>query len=318
MTNQRDIVVGSCPEQESWAMLAAGVMDEAEADQRLAHASKCPTCADRLKDAISVLRPDESHYDTSLTIDEELVAKRVASQVAGHPNVRARRSESLAWAMAVAAAVVVALSSLAWFVLRENSQDLLERSLLASGEYRTIETRLPGAQHRQLNLERSAVEATQPELKELLIRAEDRRAASPTDAGWAHALGRMELLLRRFDEAIEHLEIAAKLDPSPMIQIELAAALAERAQVNVASGDADALRAIDVLRSLRRSRPRDTVVLFNLALALERREQWSEALGVWREALLNESEPGWRSEIQERHIEYIEETVETISPDEGR
>src|SRR5262249_18626197 len=138
-------------------------------------------------------------------------------------------------------------------------------------ERRTLELRIPTAQHAPLQIQR---EAGQPQLSKpaplleaeaLIIR---NLAEQPNDPTLLEAKGRAEVLDWEYASAITTLKAAQQTRPnSSSLKIDLASAYFERA---TAGQSADFGRAVELLSQVLAIKPDDPIALFNRALVYER------------------------------------------------
>jgi CHAT domain-containing protein/cytochrome c-type biogenesis protein CcmH/NrfG len=307
-----------CPTEEIWMRVAAGLTSSPDSQALLEHASRCDYCGRLLQIATEDMNPERS------TEEERIIASLPSSQ----PNWQRPLAAKLAavsapalsdpasvsrfskrsflaftprWAFACLAAMLfVAIGSWMYFRVSEQSVDrLLAR---AYTDQRTLDLRLPGAQHAPLQVERGAGRSSLAKPAPLL-KAEyeitQRLSARPEDAGLLAAKGRAEVLEWQYDAAILSLKHALDLKPdSPEVLCDLATAYTERGDAQ--NRPLDYGQAIEYLGQALSARPDNTVALFNRALVDERLSLFEEAIKDWEHYLRLDPKGPWSEEARQR------------------
>ena len=256
-----------CPPEQKWDEVATGLLIGPEAEQLLAHASSCDSCAPVLKAALEVLAPNPQ------------TAKRVS-----------RSFRLPAWSGAIAAATTLAVLS-GWWWRSGPGQD---PAALVAGIYpkfRTVDLRFDGASYGPVRAERSGEGSRlDGNVADAAARIARGVAEQPRNPSWLHAQGRLALLEWRTDEAI------ASLSPVPgdSALMDLATAYYQRGLRRGENGREDLVRAQDLLGQVLERNNTNTAARFN-------RAHVRHALGERSDSDLEQvaekdADPGWRRE----------------------
>ena len=215
----------------------------------------------------------------------------------------------------IAALVIVAagLAIALWLLLRKSE---VERGMLAlSQAYRNeriVESRISEINYSPLRPTRSAeppkiddLARSQAEL--LLTEAVDKSG----DATSKHALGRVYLAGKQFDQARQQLEQALKLDANnAQLNSDMAAALLELGKLERTSDEVKAANTFrQSLQHLERALELDKSLpeaLFNRGLLLEQMNLSSQAEEAWKRYLQNDSTTQWADEAR-RNLESVQQ-----------
>jgi CHAT domain-containing protein/cytochrome c-type biogenesis protein CcmH/NrfG len=306
-----------CPVGGAWLELAVGIHPDPEI--LLSHAAGCDYCAPLLQEALTDLTSESTAEDearigdlaTADPIRQKVLAQGLASGSArvgaelrgrgGFPPIARPRRFGF-WSMyAVAATVLVILSSL---LALHRLPSSTPQTLLADAytERRTLELRIPGANHAPIHVERGAG-ASDLDKPGSLLRAESMIAEGlrkkPGDPELLDAKARADLMDGNFESAIQSLQRALESQvEAPALLADLGTAYFARAE---ATGQTiDYGRAIDNLGKVLAVAPNDSLALFNRAIAEERLLLYHEAASDWNRFLEVERDPAWREEGQER------------------
>lgn len=204
------------------------------------------------------------------------------------------------------AAVVLVVGLFAWRVLRPSPTAEGLAALSAAYERgRPVEARVTGLGYAQPAETRGPedvqVDRQSLDLARLLLLRAPRGESSSQ-----HALGRLYLYERKFDDAVAQLEAAARSDPDDARLLnDLGAALLERGkdeQRRQEEGKAaeDFGRAIQHLDRAVALDPALADALFNRALVYERLRLDARAEGAWRDYLAKDSTSPWAEEARRR------------------
>lgn len=224
-----------------------------------------------------------------------------------------------AYAKALAlAAVVLVVGLVAWRAMRPSpAAEGLAAMRAAFERWRPVEARVTGLGYAELAETRGAederVDRQSLDLaRTLLLRApRDEPAAQ-------HALGRLYLYERRYDEAVAALEAAAGADgDDAQLRNDLGAALLERGKDARRRGDTgraaeDLGRAVEQLDHAHRLDPALADALFNRALVFEELRLDARAEEVWRDYLSKDPNSPWAGEAR-RRLARLEERRRTGS-----
>lgn len=322
----------ACPvENELWK-LVCGMLRPPRAEELLEHAIGCGHCGPVLRSASEIL--DEETTETELAQVSALASattvwqNNLARQLARSQTIaegqgsharpfrffyrRSRRSHSWPYFAAAATILIALVATATWFGLRQTSiQQLLAQ---AYTEQRTSELRLSGALYAPLRVERGRG-ASRLSRPSALLEAEARIAKEyskrPEDGLVLAAKGRAELLESNFDEAVQNLQTALALVPNAnSVRIDLASAYSERAQAKNQPWDDG--QAVELLQTVLRQNPRESVALFNLAIILERQSLYNEAAQRWQLYLAIDPDSGWASEARS-HLSNDETKIQKMS-----
>jgi CHAT domain-containing protein/tetratricopeptide (TPR) repeat protein len=233
----------------------------------------------------------------------------------------------------VCAIVVVAIALGVWRVFFHQSE--VDKGLLAlNAAYREqrpiesrisrldyapfIETRGPGQPERVDALARDRAELT------LNNAVNERR-----DAAAHHALGKVYLAKKQFDDAIRQFEEALKGDPkNPQLYSDLGAASLEIGKIDLDKGKADPAsqaagngmeelaRSLETLNKALELNPNLLEALFNRALCRQYMMLPSKAEEDWREYLKRDSTSPWAEEARRKLKLVSEREITTESPTE--
>lgn len=120
-----------------------------------------------------------------------------------------------------------------------------------------------------------------------------------------HALGKYHLAEGRFNEAIEHLNVALAAQPNDaQLHVDLSAALLERGRLGMNKVQADQAQndftlSRTHLEQALRLKPDAPEALFNLALLHHARKSWPEAESAWRWYLEKDPDSPWAQEARQ-------------------
>ncbi|HEV2388629.1 MAG TPA: CHAT domain-containing protein [Candidatus Acidoferrales bacterium] len=307
-----------CPADGEWAQLAAGLLDESQAERFVEHAAGCEYCGRQLsetfEDLAGELTPEDERLLNLLPSSQPEGRKRLASQLAAAAKAQTsnRQWPQRQWPWAIASAVVVAIV-IAGVGLRGRfgGRPGDAASLLAEAysTHREMELRIPGARYATLSTERGAVDRSR---RLALLRAEvmiDRHLDEQTaSAVWLALNGRADLLEGKFRQAQATLERALRLEPnSPEIFTDLATAYDELAQQE--SRDDDYLLAAARLTDALRVEPDNAVALFNRALVYEQIGSYPLAIEDWERYLRVDPSSAWAEQEAKQHLVRLKKRV---------
>src|SRR5262245_13311422 len=274
---------GACPEPEQLAALIDGGLSAADRRALEAHLGDCAECREVVADTVAF--------------------QGETAQVA--PFRRPRLIYPLGAALLAAAAALVLVVRMD----RSSESRVVEMADLvaAVGTTRPIEARLSGgfAYGPPPVTTRSASEATvSPDLQIAAGQAEKKLQAERS-AENLHAFGASQLLLGRFDAAVDALNEAATVGASHntslrAINNDLAAAYLARGRAQ--DRPDDFVHALNAADSANRATAAPTPEsLFNRALALEALHLRDQARAAWQDYLKRDGTSGWADEAR-RHL----------------
>jgi tetratricopeptide (TPR) repeat protein len=293
-----------CRSIDELRRLAAGMLEETEADVALEHASRCKSCGTALREASidfkDEVSPMEGEILGALESAREGWQTRLGQTLseASHP---ARTTRS--WWTYAAAVLAAAVGF--WLLRGAREPELDELLAQAYTEQRTLELRLSGAEYAPLRRERAA-ERSSLSKPAALLKAEyiirERLTAGKLDVDLLEAKGRAEILEWQYDDAISSLTNALDLSPSGLrIQRDLAAAHFQRAEMEQRPTDYG--MAAEYLGKVLAIDPDDEVALFNRAIVYERLFLFNEAERDWEAYLAAHPSGEWAAEARGRLLE---------------
>ncbi len=207
-----------CTGNSVWVRIAAGLLPENEARERIKHAAQCGHCGPLLRTAAETVSeeatPDEEALVASLssarpewqgTMAETLRTKTKPGKTTEPRASSLRGFFSLRRSTFAVAAMVLTIVA-GWMglqTLRPPSADQLLSQ--AYTERRTLELRIPGAKYAPMRVERSAGTSSMDKPSSLL-RAEaligENLQKTPNDPVWLQARARADLLDGNYESAI--------------------------------------------------------------------------------------------------------------------
>jgi tetratricopeptide (TPR) repeat protein len=330
-----------CPVEQTWLLVAAGVIEEEKAKIYVAHAANCDWCGPLLKEAMENLAQDVTQEE-----EEAMAALPTASRAwqrkmgkilaaansVSHVTVPAAlteeekrssahkdtgklplsRSLRFVWANAVAAVLAIAVW-IGWWMIREpDINHLLAQSYQ---EQRIIQLRISGAKYSSVQTKRGAAGARLSPPVSLLTaesKIQQELKKSPQNQSLLHQKGRAELLEGNYQAAIGTLQQARDLSGgNPMITVDLATAYFQRAETE--DKLVDAQKAAELLSAVLQQNPDDEIALFNRAIVYGRlsrheREAIREAINDWDHYLRVSRDKAWDREA----TQYLAEMKEKL------
>ncbi len=317
-----------CPPGNVWLEIAAGLVNP-DSERYLNHAAECDHCG-------PFLRQVKEDFADDLTAEE---ARRVVALPSANADWQHRLAQSLShapedttpepaeattlapswhakrfsWKLPVLALAAVALVTIAVSeglrMLRGPSVDQLLAT--AYTERRTMEVRIPGAQHSPLRVERGATDSNL-EKPASLLKAEalisEKLQRNPNDPAWLEARARADLLDGNYDSAVKTLLRArlASSDSAPLLT-DLGSAYYMRGQS--ADRTLDYGNAIEALGEALAKNPNDPTALFNRALACEQLFLYTQAVADWEHYLREDPKGEWAQEARER-LDALKQKIE--------
>lgn len=321
----------NCSEEGEWVRVAAGLLEEDEAKERMNHAAQCGYCGPLLKGAVKSLS-DEATPDEEMEV-AELGSARPDWQAEMARRLRnagqSQRAEGVAssfwkdlftwprYAFAIAGSIV--LVAAVWtgmrFLRPASAEQLIAQ---AYTEHRTIEMRFPGAKRAPISpVERGGSDSDFAK-PESLLKAEalikERLRHSPNNAALLDSKARAELLAATYSSApnyssaiancssaISDLQLALEEKPdSTALLSDLGIAYFQRAVYDPNLHSADFGKAYETLSAVLAKTPDDRVALFNRAIVAEHIFLFSRAREDWEHYLHIDSSGAWSDEARER------------------
>lgn len=304
----------NCIDQTEWARVAAGLLEESEAKERMKHAAQCGHCGPLLKDAVQILSDETSPAEEAALARLSSVRPewqtRMARILSGNAkSQRMRESIPSLWASffyrprpAFAAAALAILIAAAWIGVRMVQPQSAEQLLAqAYSEHRTLEPRIAGAKYAPMRLERGGG-GSNFDKSPALLKAEavisERLRQRPNDPVWLQARGRADLLDGNYDSAVKILQRAVETKPSASLLTDLGSAYFLRAQV--ADRPIDYGNAIESFGKALAKSPDDPIALYDRALACEQSFLYTQAVDDWQHYLRIDPQGDWANDVRER------------------
>jgi CHAT domain-containing protein len=305
----------NCSGERDWVSVAAGLVGELEASERMKHAARCEHCGPLLKAAAKSLSDEISHDDefilanlSSARLDWQ---KQMAQTLRSSDDGWQRRGSDgsfwrtlFCWPRPLVVAAGFALLFVVGWISVQRLRPSSAEQLLAQAytERRTIEVRIPGADYAPLHIERSGT-VSNFDKPEPLLKAEalisEKLKQHPNDAEWLQAKARADLLDGRYDDAIKTLQRALASTPeSAELLSDLGSAFFLRAKS--ADRPIDFGNAIESLGRALTKNPDDRIALFNRALACEEMFLYVQAIDDWQHYLRIDPQGGWAEEAKIR------------------
>ena len=244
----------NCSDETEWVRVAAGLVEETEAKERMNHAAQCGHCGPLLKSAVRRLS-DETTLDEEAALTK-LMSTRTVWQTQMARTLRntsePRRpglSSTPFWKHVffsprpVFAAVAFAtLVAVVWIGVRWQRPAAAERLIAqAYTERRTIDVRIRGARYSPVSDQRGLTFSDRPlPLKKADIAIDEKLLKTPNDPGWLQAKARVDMLeggypgaSLLFDDAVKKLQRAIQANPdSPELLTDLGSAYFLRGRSN--------------------------------------------------------------------------------------
>jgi CHAT domain-containing protein/tetratricopeptide (TPR) repeat protein len=313
----------NCLDEKTWVNVAAGLVSEADARERLKHAAQCGHCGPLLKAASRSLSDEATTDEEALLADLGSARPDWQAQMAqalrhaGEARKAAERAPSFwkgpfYWPRpAFAAAAFAVLVAAVWIGVRTlrppSAENLLAK---AYSERRTMEVRIPGAKYAPMRVERSDL-GSSFDKPQSLLKAEalisEGLEKQPNNPAWLEAKARAEMLDGTYDDAIKTLQRGLESRPdSPDLLTDLGSAYYLRAKS--ADRPIDYSNAIDALGKALAKRPDNTIALFNRALACEQMFLYTQSVDDWEQYLRLDPQGDWANEAR-RRLASIKEKV---------
>jgi tetratricopeptide (TPR) repeat protein len=318
-----------CPVEQTWLLVAAGLIEEEEAKICVAHAANCDGCGLLLKEAMEDLAQDVTLAEeealaalpTASTawqrkMGETLAAANPVSYVAvpaeltenekgraAHKDIEKLplfRLPRFVWANALAAVLAIA-AWMGWWMTREPDID----QLLAQSyqDQRITQLRISGAKYSSVQTKRGPAGAHLSPPASLLIaesRIQKELKKSPQNQSLLHQKGRAELLGGNYGTAIVTLQHARDLpNASLTIAVDLATAYFQTA---------DDQKADELLSTVLQQNPDDEIALFNRAVVYGHLSRYQDAISDWEHYLRVSRDKEWDQEAKQ----YLAEMKEKL------
>jgi tetratricopeptide (TPR) repeat protein len=239
----------NCSDETEWVRVAAGLVEETEAKERMNHAAQCGHCGPLLRSAVSRLSdettPDEEAALAKLTSARTVWQTQMARTIRNTSEPRRLGLSSTPfwkhvffWPRPVFAAVAFAtLVAVVWIGVRWQRPAAAEKLIAqAYTEQRVIDVRIRGAKYSPVRTSRGPTISSQDRpvplqkadgvISEYLLK-------NPSDPGWLQAKANADLLEGRFDDAVKRLKRAIDSKPdSPELLTDLGSAYFLRGRSN--------------------------------------------------------------------------------------
>jgi tetratricopeptide (TPR) repeat protein len=326
-----------CPGEQTWLLMAAGLIEEKEAKFYVAHAANCDWCGPLLKEAMEDLAQDvtieeeeaiaalpsaspawqrnmgailaaAAHATPQVTEPAELTGNKEERAAQGDiKKLSLFRSSRFVWANAVAAVLTMAVW-IGWWMTRE--PDINQLLAQTYQEQRIIQLRIPGAKYSPVLTERGPAGAHLSPPASLLTaesKIQQELKQSPHNQSLLRQKGRAELLEGNYGAAIVTLQRARDLpSASSMTAVDLATAYFQKAAAEGNRGDAQV--AAELLTTVLKQNPNDEIALFNRAVVYGHLHQYPEAINDWEHYLRVSRDKEWDREAKQ----YLAELKEKL------
>ncbi len=314
---------GSCPVPAEWIRLASGGALPAELDELLAHAAGCDTCAERLRESLSLFSAPASAQETAdateLASTTPFWQRRMAVELARTPVklTRGRAARIYLWTGAGLAASLALVGLTLWWQQIHTPERLLAEAYTHS---RSFDLRMPEAGFAEVSpqshLRGGSSGRESSKLLDARTRIERQLENAPDDPHWLQLEARADILEEKFDPAIDILDRLLAAGPvTPGLLVDDASAYFQRGIA--ANSENDRATALDDLRRADELAPGDPVVLFNEAIAMEDRGQVMNAVETWNRYLRFERDPRWLTEGRNR-LQALEQKLNQLKTHAGR
>jgi CHAT domain-containing protein len=310
----------SCPTDEQWMRVAAGIENNEVSKQMLDHAADCDHCGSLLRQSLADFSNDMTSDENNLlagldsarpewqrALVQRLTAtpRSMSAAATQHPTPAKTNQAWRRWLLPAAAMVLFGVAA-SWIFVNQRStpESLLGRAYAAQ---RTLELRIAGAPYGPIRVERGIGGSRLNRPSELLeaesIIAKNLRL-NPNDPRWLHAKGQADLMDGNYQSALSTLDQAHRLSPNDYaVSLDLATSYFETAE----AGDSPEgySRAINLFREVTVKDPKNGVAWFNLAVSCERVHYYTEALQAWESYLRTDPRSAWANEARSRREEIL-------------
>lgn len=225
-------------------------------------------------------------------------------------------------AMALTLLVIGILGVIGWrlFIYQSDLQNGLVALNEAYREARPIEARISSLDYAPLVITRSGepprLNSFELKRAQIFLHEAEKQQA---DADSAHALGKLYLLQKDHDKAIEYLQKAAKADTkNAQIYSDLGAAYLEKGRVGLETGKGldDLGRSLEYLNQALAIEPNLIEALFNRALVHQHQGRDQEAEADWRTYLEKDPSSKWAVEAEDK-LKLLEDKKSRSSQNSG-
>ncbi|HEY2915196.1 MAG TPA: hypothetical protein VGK21_17660, partial [Candidatus Angelobacter sp.] len=279
-----------------------------------AHAAACGHCGPLLQeyqeDFSDDVTPEEqtalAQLRSASPAWQQQKAREMLKQVRTPvPRPSRRWTFSWRWALIPATAAVVAVAAITFpiYVTRHDTPEKVEKLLAqAYTEQRTMEMRIPYAEHADFKQTRSGESTSLLNSPEALRKATDKIAAelkkNPDNPTWLMLSARLDLLDWRYKSALSTLN---KIDHDrvarmPELRMTQSLGLYEKAEIEHDQSSYGEM--VELLGQTLQENPNDTVALFNQAIACERIQLYDCAAADYNRFLKIEKDAGWIAEAR--------------------
>jgi tetratricopeptide (TPR) repeat protein len=212
--------------------------------------------------------------------------------------------------MPAALAACAAIAFSIWWIQRDTPEKVEKLLAQAYTEQRTMEMRIPYAEHADFKQTRSGDTASLLSSPAALRKAADLIAANlkknPDDPKWLMLSARLDLLDWRYKSALSTLNKIddEKVEDSPDFRLARSLALYQKAEIEHDPQSYGIV--VDLLgKTLQRS-PDDPIALFNQAVACEKLFMYECAVNDYDHFLKVDPNSAWASEARE-HRDHVKE-----------
>jgi CHAT domain-containing protein len=230
------------------------------------------------------------------------------------PTVRKRTNLNVYWRIAAGVLIVLGMSAVVWRSLRSGSET--NEALVALNtvyeDQRPVESRISGLNYAPFSTTRTIEEdRSNQELQRAELTLLNALHTKPT-SGVHHALGRVYLAKKQFDDAIKEFDEALKADPfNAVLYSDLGAAWLEKGKIDRSGTEAGnsveafgrSLEKLDRALELNSNLPE---ALFNRGVVHQYLMLLDDAERDWQEYLKRDPSSGWADDAR-RYLKTLEE-----------
>jgi CHAT domain-containing protein/Flp pilus assembly protein TadD len=230
------------------------------------------------------------------------------------PSVRKRTNLNVYWPIAAGVLIVLGVGALVWRSLHSGSEtgEALVALNTVYQDQRPVESRISGLNYapfsttRTIEEERNSRELQRAELT--LLNALHTKPTSDV----RHALGRVYLAKKQFDDAIKEFDEALKTDPdNAVLYSDLGAAWLEKGKIDQSRAEAgnsveDFARSLEKLDRALELNPNLLEALFNRAVVNQYLMLQDDAERDWQEYLKRDQSSGWADDAR-RYLKTLQE-----------
>lgn len=304
------------PDNELLQEIAAGITSPELAEKTMQHVARCSICGPALQRYIREFSIEESLDNAQilaqLQSSKPAWQRRLVKKLLGGP----RRTPwmKIVPAFAVLAVAILAIVETPYLMAKFELSKAKSNVATAFATRRTTAMRLTSVPYSQYNpfstqlggSDGRGLAETPPEIDDAISAAKKNLKNNKSNPQWLQVQGRALLWVAtpaNLEKAEKDFENArAKGLDTPSLEIDLAASYYEH---DIRSEHPNLQRTLNLLSGVL-SRPKlddedRASALYNMAIALEKSEQWDRAASIWEDYLKVDSSSGWATEAR-KHL----------------